>query len=101
MKKIKYVLTAVAVFSTLSVAAFASTESTPESTPESAPESTTESTTESTPESAPESSAPAADSNNSGSADGGNVDTGIGSVAAVVGIVTLAGAAVVISRKKS
>ena len=65
-----------------------------ESTPdESTPESTTESTTESTPESKTESKP-----GNSGNNGGSNANTG--AVALGLGVLTLAGAAVVVTKKK-
>lgn len=72
MKKIKYILTAALLCSALSVGAFAAD--------------------------APTSSKPAGSGSLAESDK--NVDTGVGGVAAVVGVITLAGAAVVISRKK-
>ena len=68
-------------------------DSIPESTPESTTESTPESTTESTPESKTESKP-----GNSGNNGGSNANTG--AVALGLGVLTLAGAAVVVTKKK-
>lgn len=111
--KIKYILTAAAVFCTLSVAAFAAgNESSDTASSSDAASSDTASDTASNSEAASSDTASDAatsstteskDEDNSlvesGSGDS-SVDTGIGGVAAVVGVITLAGAAVVISRKK-
>ena len=93
--RIRHLLTAIAVFASLSVAAFASADNGTASgtdTTNSADTTIGTDTTGST-----DTVSTAADGN---SAEAKNVDTGIGGVAAVVGIITLAGAAVVISRKK-
>ena len=111
--KIKYILTAAAVFCTLSVSAFAAdtasgdAASNSEASSEAASGDTasnSEASSETAGSEAAENSTTEskADDNSlveSGKNDG-NVDTGIGGVAAVVGVITLAGAAVVISRKK-
>lgn len=94
MKKIRNVLIAIAVFSSLSVAAFASTESA------AGGDKTTESNNDSgkgTEDSGTK--PPATEDKNTGS-NKENVDTGIGGIAAVAGVVTLAGAALAISRKR-
>ena len=95
MKKIRNVLIAIAVFSSLSVAAFASTESA------AGGDKTTEANNDSgkgTEDSGTK--APATEDKNTGSNKEDNVDTGIGGIAAVAGVVTLAGAALAISRKR-
>lgn len=117
--KFKYILTAAAVFCCLSTAAFAD-ENVSDKAPDYAADSSADSAAESTDESAVESAVDISAGIGSESVsilentavidsvsasevkkESGSVDTGIGGVAAVVGVVTLAGAAVVISRKKS
>ena len=91
--KIKHLITAAAVFCSLTVCAFASEEG-------SAVEDSVIS------EDVAEVSARADEAGiesvvEAETKSAANVDTGVGSVAAVVGIITLAGAVVIISRKKS
>lgn len=121
MKKIRNVLIAIAVFSSLSVAAFASTNSGDSSAPaasdsatnsgdSSAPASSDSATSSDSKEESKTESKPATDDKNTGSKPAtedkntnnkeDNVDTGIGGIAAVAGVVTLAGAALAISRKR-
>lgn len=91
--KIKHMITAAAVFCSLTVCASASEEGA------AVVESETQANIEEVSEQADELSVRSVVVANDGEVS--NVDTGVGSVAAVVGIITLAGAVVVISRKKS
>lgn len=91
--KIKHLITAAAVFCSLTVCASASEEGA------AVVESETQANIEEVSEQADELSVRSVVVANDGEVS--NVDTGVGSVAAVVGIITLAGAVVVISRKKS
>ena len=91
--KIRHMITAAAVFCSLSVSAYA-TEEMPTASEGEAAESIEEIAVQ-----AEELSVQSVVAVSEGEAS--NVDTGVGGVAAFVGIITLAGAVVVISRKKS
>ncbi|MCH5204744.1 MAG: hypothetical protein J1F03_08335 [Oscillospiraceae bacterium] len=104
--KLKYILSAAAVFGSLTVSAFAANaeDSSVTSESEAAAESGAVSESEVSSENEAvlyETRALDGDGITVSVSGNENVDTGAGGVAAVVGIITLAGAAVAISRKKS